>query len=604
MYRYAHRASEETGLIISDYTEDDIDLPNDDMDMEETKPNKNIPPLPMQPSTASLPVTKRDDHHGSDSNHSSRKRAQRHSGSLTRNGERRDPKKRSRTRSNSKENQLQQNVNPKQVPSTPPNSLGKAITAITTLKIGDDGRPIAVTSEIQHTGGDDDNQLKPDQININQNKLELSYNLAPASRVKNKKKRPSREFLQRSADESETNEDSKIFWDVSDVEIDEMNTNAQTPNNNNNNYPINAFNNVNIMTPILEQPTPTSQRIYSSTVSSAYKARNAPSATPRHARAANQLLPLAKKYKKAHLFKAQVILNSELCAHCDKRTRFGKMIMKCRECDMIVHSECKDLLQRPCYPAINFPAQGCIGDYTNDDETPHIPPILQMIINEIETKGLLAHEVGLYRVNGSDTQIKQIKDRLIKRHQAPDLRKINDVHVLCSFVKDFLNNLTEHLITYDSWYRFARACDLPNENDRVFELKQAIQDLPEANRDTLAFLVLHLQRISETPECKMPTTNLARVFGPSIVGNSSPNLAPAEIINELKIQHQIVESLIKISSQFYYSLIETSEQQQQRLFKNASKTPEIMRKSKTAVVLSSILGPATNMPYQSSQNHS
>lgn len=139
----------------------------------------------------------------------------------------------------------------------------------------------------------------------------------------------------------------------------------------------------------------------------------------------------------------KVILNSENCAHCDKRPRFGKAVMKCQECEMVVHAECRDLLTRPCYPALNFPSQGCIADYietpsSNDDAAgtrPHIPPILQMIVNEIEARGLLSHEVGLYRVNGSDAQIKQIKDRLVKRHQAPDLRKINDVHVLCGFVK-------------------------------------------------------------------------------------------------------------------------------------------------------------------------
>jgi Rac GTPase-activating protein 1 len=135
------------------------------------------------------------------------------------------------------------------------------------------------------------------------------------------------------------------------------------------------------------------------------------------------------------------------------------MILKCKECEMVVHVECRDSLQRPCYPMVSFPVHGIISDYVISDESPHVPPILQMIVHEIETRGLLTHEVGLYRVNGSDSQIKQLKERLIKRHQPPDLRKINDVHVLCSFVKDFLNNfLTEHLITYDSWYRFAKAC--------------------------------------------------------------------------------------------------------------------------------------------------
>jgi Rac GTPase-activating protein 1 len=213
------------------------------------------------------------------------------------------------------------------------------------------------------------------------------------------------------------------------------------------------------------------------------------------------------------------------------------------------------------------------------------------MINEIEQRGLIEREVGLYRVNGSDSQIKQLKDRLIKRHQVPDLRKINDVHVLCSFVKDFLNNLTEHVITYESWYRFSKACELQNEMERTSAIEEAIQDLPEANRDTLAFLILHLQRISEQPDCKMPISNLARVFGQSIVGNSSANLPNVEIINEVKLQHQIVENLIRLPSAFYQSFIDGGNDFNNRLFKTSTKTPDQMRKSKTAVVLSSILGP-------------
>jgi Rac GTPase-activating protein 1 len=229
-----------------------------------------------------------------------------------------------------------------------------------------------------------------------------------------------------------------------------------------------------------------------------------------------------------------------------------------------------------------------------------------MVICEIEHRALVPgnYEVGLYRVNGSDSQIKQLKDRLIKRHQAPNFAKIGDVHVLCSFVKDFLNSLTEHLITYDSWYRFGKYCEMQNELERIRALEEAILDLPEANRDTLAYMILHLQRISERGECKMPASNLARVFGPSLVGNSCAHLPPAEIINELKLQHQIVENLIKIPSSFYLSFVDTAggsdqphhQLQQQRLFKNVARTPDLMRKSKTAVVLSSILGPATNLP--------
>jgi hypothetical protein len=390
----------------------------------------------------------------------SRKRNQRHSASLTRQNERGD-KKRSRTRSNDLAKGMASSSNQENIPPSQSNSrhshgkCSKAITTITTLKIGEDGRPITVTSEIKHNN-QVERQEQLTQINSNSNKMELSF---VPQRVKNRKKResrPSREFLQRSVNDSLSTEDSEMFWN-GDALIEEV-TNAAA--NNSNTQP---NHNLHIMTPIVEAPTPThptpSHRVYSN-----YKHKTNNGATPLSSKLHNyksmsgNSMPLSKKYKRAHMFKGQVILNSELCAHCDKRTKFGKMIMKCRECDMVVHSECKDLLQRPCYPAFNFPLHGTITDYVIHEDSPHIPPIVQMVINEIEIRGLITHEVGLYRVNGSDTQIKHLKERLIKRHQAPDLRKIADVHVLCSFLKDFLNNLTEHLITYDSWVRFSKAC--------------------------------------------------------------------------------------------------------------------------------------------------
>jgi hypothetical protein len=592
-----NRGIEDTGSFnISGFTEDDLlDTQNDEnmLDSYRVPPSHPPPPIPQQsnegtrtalsnasnilnnnilasgaaaqPSSMSLQ---------NETSSGQRKRNQRLSTSLTRNGERRE-KKRSRTRSVDKQQQQQQQ------------DTGKAITAITTLKIGEDGRPITVTSQIHHNDSEGNfKQVNATATNNNAgtNKMEIQF--MPQRNVKNRKKRPSREFLQRSADESESTEDSDIFWNGSDALLDEV--------SNSNHHNIVNANNIHIMTPIIEAPTPQSElKLYSNVKKSCSAATPC---KPGQSSAKQAPIPLARKYKRAHLFKSQVILTNEPCGHCDKRAKFGKMIMKCKECDLVVHNECKDLLQRPCFGTVNFQSQGTIGDYVNYEETPpYVPAILQSIINEIETRGLLTHEVGLYRVNGSDSQIKHLKERLIKRHPSPDFRKIADIHVLCSFVKDFLNNfLTEHLITYDSWYRFAKACEIQNESDRLLNLQQCIVDLPQANRDTLAYIVLHLQRISETPECKMPASNLARVFGPSLVGNSSPNLPAPEIINEVFIQQKVVENLIKLPTSFYLAFIEGADQQQ-RLFKNSMRTPEMMRKSKTAVVLSSILGPAANI---------
>ena len=419
---------------------------------------------------------------GETCNNSSSKK--RHSASLTRNGERRD-KKRSRTRSTDLAKQQQQQQQHQQQ-----QSGGGGITAITTLKIGEDGKPITVTSEIKH-----DTQLNKMEVSIRRNNnnngnkpsTTTTTTTTTASSKPHRKKRPSREFLQRSMDESLSCTDSAesdVFWNGSEALIEEVAASSSRPPMCHQPAAASAAAAVHIMTPIVEtgatplnpnQAAPHS-RLYSNSYNVGAKNRQhqmqqmtptsaalVPSMTPSHTKTKphTHSIPLARKYKRAHSFKGQVILNSELCAHCDKRTKFGKMIMKCRECDMVVHAECRELLQRPCYPMSSFAAQGVIGDYvsTAADERPRVPPVIQMVVSEIEARGLLTHEVGLYRVNGSDSQIKQLKERLVKRHQPPDLRKISDVHVLCSFLKDFLNNfLTEHLVTYDAWFRFAKAC--------------------------------------------------------------------------------------------------------------------------------------------------
>ena len=50
---------------------------------------------------------------------------------------------------------------------------------------------------------------------------------------------------------------------------------------------------------------------------------------------------------------------------------------------------------------------------------------------------------------------------------------------------------------------------------------QAVSELPRPNRDSLAYLILHLQRVADSGECKMSAENLSTVMGPTIVGYSS-----------------------------------------------------------------------------------
>lgn len=61
-------------------------------------------------------------------------------------------------------------------------------------------------------------------------------------------------------------------------------------------------------------------------------------------------------------------------------------------------------------------------------------------------------------------------------------------------MKDFLRGLREPLIPTNLWKNFSNAVQNYDEAAAVRELFAAINQLPQANRDTLAFLVMHLQR--------------------------------------------------------------------------------------------------------------
>ncbi|XP_033185778.1 rac GTPase activating protein tumbleweed [Bombus vancouverensis nearcticus] len=264
---------------------------------------------------------------------------------------------------------------------------------------------------------------------------------------------------------------------------------------------------------------------------------------------------LNTKSARGHSFVAKTVIKPEVCTPCDKRIRFGKVALKCKDCRATAHMECKDLVPLPCVPNGNTPTlrgtSGTIADYT-----PMIPPMVPSLvvhcINEIELRGM--SEQGLYRVNGGLTEVKCLKEKFLKGKGAPNLSDV-DISTICSTLKDFLRSLREPLITVGLWADFVRATTITDKQDADAALYQAISELPQPNRDTLAFLILHLQRVSSSPECKMPITNLAKVFGPTLVGYSCQKPSPNSLLSETSNQVAIVENLLKIPSDYWANFV-------------------------------------------------
>ncbi|KAI5101973.1 rac GTPase-activating protein 1 isoform X1 [Silurus meridionalis] len=253
-----------------------------------------------------------------------------------------------------------------------------------------------------------------------------------------------------------------------------------------------------------------------------------------------------------HEFVSKTVIKPESCVPCGKRIKFGKISLKCRDCRVVSHPECRERCPLPCIPnQAGTPGKtgesGTLADYVSVT-SPMIPPLVVHCVNEIEQRGL--HETGLYRLSGADRVVKELKEKFLRGKTLPLLSKVDDIHAITGVLKDFLRNLKEPLLTFRLNKNFMEAAELDDDNSTAL-MYQTISDLPQPNRDTLAFLMLHLQRVAQSHDTKMNVTNLARVFGPTIVGHSIPDPEPMTILQDTKRQPKVVECLLGLPADYW-----------------------------------------------------
>ncbi|XP_069838640.1 rac GTPase-activating protein 1-like [Dendropsophus ebraccatus] len=267
-----------------------------------------------------------------------------------------------------------------------------------------------------------------------------------------------------------------------------------------------------------------------------------------------------------HVFLSKTMIRAEQCSVCGQKTRFGKMSLKCRNCRILIHPECRDFCSKFC-PSTSLPSQNVApkkGQVLLSDFAPAAPPMVPGLVvqcvNEIEKRGL--NERGLYRVSGGERLVKELKQKLLYGKVKSQQLMKEDIHAVCSVLKDFLRNLSEPLLTFSLHAHFLDAADILNESDSKSEICQAVQELPPANRDTLAFLILHLYRVMRSPDCQMDRMNLSRVFGPTVVGHSVPDPSPLVIMQDTPRQAKVMSLLLSLPSGFWNQFLSNNQENQ------------------------------------------
>ncbi|XP_050527705.1 rac GTPase-activating protein 1-like isoform X2 [Daktulosphaira vitifoliae] len=240
--------------------------------------------------------------------------------------------------------------------------------------------------------------------------------------------------------------------------------------------------------------------------------------------------------EKKHNFVKKKVVITELCGHCLKKVKFNSYMFKCFECKIVVHTECKDQFSVSC--TLHSRNQNALNG--------GVSPIIVHCINEIEKRGL--EIVGLYRISGSEKEIKLLKEKF--NNSLPCLDSV-DIHVLCSYLKEYIRTQNTHLISEAILVKFGEA--VQNFHTISLSLNRIVFQLPSVNRITLAYLILHLQKVARSKSCNMDVNNLAIVFGPTIVGYSSSHLN--DLYVKSKISAKVIKELIKLPSSFWLSIV-------------------------------------------------
>ncbi|XP_049615803.1 rac GTPase-activating protein 1 isoform X2 [Syngnathus scovelli] len=280
-----------------------------------------------------------------------------------------------------------------------------------------------------------------------------------------------------------------------------------------------------------------------------------------------------------HDFLSKTVIRPEMCLPCGKRIRFGRMALKCRSCRLLSHPECKAKCIQMC--AAPRPAAEATVRMTSvrgwsaaarvhvfapqvplealaPSKPPRIPPLLVECVKEIERRGL--QERGLYRVPGGERQVKDLRQRLTAATAPPPrLSEVSDIHVLCGVLKDFLRKLKEPLLTFKLHRNFTAASEMSDHQKSSGAMFRAIAELPKPNRDTLAFLMLHLhkpvlslcRRVMRSPQCQMDRNNLARVFGPTLMGHALSDPSPSTIVRDTNIQPKVIAHFLSFPEDYW-----------------------------------------------------
>ena len=149
-------------------------------------------------------------------------------------------------------------------------------------------------------------------------------------------------------------------------------------------------------------------------------------------------------------------------------------------------------------------------------------------------------------------------DRGVTDHVVPSLATY-EIHSVTSCIKKFLSSLKDSIIPLSLWKVFVDAANNTDTANTEVAMYQAVSELPQPNRDTLAYLMIHLQIVVANARVnKMDVDNLSWVMGSIVVGYSSNE--PESVWSEGALQNAVMRQLIDLSTDYWSNILVAAEE--------------------------------------------